>query len=143
MVKSMHRNIGKSLSWLKRIFIAFLFILSVICLVGVIIYSLFRIAVFDNRLYGYIYLVVSVGLFLYFIYRLIRGKKLSSVIHKIAWAFVMICVVLIVIAVALLYGSLFVRFPLIGYISAPILIFCIIVFLPRINIFSTLKKYFS
>ncbi len=137
------KSVHKTIEILKRMIVVFLFVLSEACIVAAVVYGLFRIATFDKRVYAWFFLAVSAILFFYLMYRIVRKKLLSKILLKIAWILFLICFIAALVAVALLYGSLFVRVPLIGFISVPVVIFLFFFLLPKLKVFSTIKKYFS
>jgi hypothetical protein len=123
--------------------VIFFFVLSEAGIVAAIVYGLFRIAIFDKGVYSWFFLAVSSVLFFYLMYRIVRKKLLSKILLQIAWILFLTCFVAALVAVALLYGSLFVRIPLVGFISVPFVIFLFFFLLPKLKVISTMKKYFS
>jgi len=128
---------------LKRVFTALAFIVAVLCVIGIVVYLLYRVADFNSLIYAYVYLAAVVMLFFYFLYWLIRRKYVSRALLRVAWGLVVILSVCVILAAIFLYGALCIRLPLVGFISAPIIIFCLVYFLPRVRFFSRLKRYFS
>lgn len=127
---------------LQRILTAAAFVAAVIGVIGVFVYLLFRVAVFDSQVYAYLYLAAVVVLFVYLLVRLIKRKLIAGVLLRVLWVLIVIASVCSVLAAIFLYGSLCFRYPIAGFISAPIIIFCLIYFLPRLSPLRRLKRYF-
>jgi cytochrome c oxidase assembly factor CtaG len=142
-VRGEEKHIGKSMHLLLRVVTALLFICSVVGLIGIIAYGLFRIAEFDKSLYAWLYLIVAAILLVYGLFRLVRKGSFLPMMRRVSWIFIVIFVVCAIISAALLYGALFIRHPVIGVISAPPLIFCLVFFLPRSNLFRKLRDHFT
>jgi len=138
-----NRHLKRSVNILKAVLTTFLFIVAVTGVVGVVIYALFRVAVFDEVLYAYLFLAVFLVLFGYLLFRLVRRKVLHAVLRRTAWVFIVLCMVCGTIAAAFLYGSLFIRFPIVGFASAPAVLFCLVYLLPRLNLLKKLRRFFS
>ena len=136
-------HIRVSLGILYQVLVAFLFTVSVAVIIGGVVYGLFRMAVLDKRIYAYLYLLVVVVLFLYLLYRLIRKRRIGRVLLRLAWGALVFCLIGAFLSMAVLYGSLFVRFPLAAYISAPVIVFCLVYFLPRLKLLKRLKAILS
>ena len=137
------KHIRRAVIVLQRVLIALAFVAAVIGVIGVFVYLLFRVAVFDSQLYAYLYLAAVVVLFVYLPVMLIKRKLISGVLLRVSWVLIIIVSVCSVLAAIFLYGSLCIRYPLVGFISAPIFIFCLIYFLPRLIPLRRLKRYFS
>ena len=88
------------------------------------------------------YLAVVVLFFVYLIFMLVKRRYLRSVLLRISWVFIVILSVCSILALVFLYGSLCYRNPIAGFITAPILIFCLIYFLPRLKPLRRLKRHF-
>jgi hypothetical protein len=137
------KHIRRAVIVLQRVLTAFAFVTAVIGVIGVFVYLLFRVAVFDSKVYAYLYLAAVVALFVYMVVMLIKRKFISGVLLRISWIFIIIVSVCSVLAAIFLYGSLCTRHPIVGFISAPVIIFCLIYFLPRLSPLRRLKRYFS
>jgi hypothetical protein len=135
-------HIRTSVGILWQILVALLFTASVAAIIGGLVYGLYRIAVFDKRIYAYLFLLVAAALFMYLVFALIKRKKIIAVLRKLAWGVLVLSISCIVLSLAVLYGSLFVRFPLAAYLSAPVIVFCLVYFLPRLKLMKKLKSFF-
>jgi hypothetical protein len=137
------KHIRRAVIVLQRVLTAFAFVTAVIGVIGVFVYLLFRVAVFDSQVYAYLYLAAVVVLFAYMIVMLIKRKLISGVLLRVSWILIIIVSVCLVLAAIFLYGSLCIRYPILGYVSAPIIIFCLIYFLPRLRPLRRINRYFS
>ncbi len=136
------KHIRRAVIVLQRILTAAAFVAAVIGVIGVFVYLLFRVAVFDRQVYAYLYLAAVVVLFVYLLVRIIKRKLIVVVLLRVLWVLIVIASVCSVLAAIFLYGSLCFRYPIVGFISAPIIIFCLIYFLPRFSPLRRLKRYF-
>ncbi len=136
------KHIRRALIVLQRVFTALAFVAAVIGMIGAFVYLFYKIAVFDSQVYAYFYLAVVVLFFVYLLFMLIKRRFIGSVLLRISWVFIVILSVCSILAAIFLYGSLCIRFPIAGFITAPILIFCLIYFLPRLKPLHRLKRYF-
>jgi hypothetical protein len=141
-IEKRNSRVKRSVAIVRRFFATLLFICAVEAVIGIVIYVLHRVAEFDKTLYAYIYLGVTAALFIYLVVRLIRKKLLGGSLLKVTWVLVVLITICGIAAAVLLYGSLFFRFPIAGYISAPFVIFGLIVLLPRMNLLQKLRKLF-
>jgi hypothetical protein len=137
------KHIRRAVTVLQRALTAFAFVAAVIGVIGVFVYLLFRVAVFDSQVYAYLYLAAVVVLFVYMLVMLIKRKLIYGVLLRVSWVLIVIVSVCSVLAVIFLYGSLCIRYPIVGFVSAPIFILCLIYFLPRLSPLRRLKRYFS
>jgi hypothetical protein len=136
-------HIRRSLSIVTQFLSSILFMVGVLGVVGVLIYGLLQVALFDKRVYAYFFLALCVILLCYLVFRLVRRRKLSGVLRKVARVFVVLLMVVGLVALVFIYGSLFVRAPLIAYISAPFVLFFFIYLLPRFNMLQKIRRFFS
>ena len=137
------KYIRRAVIVLQRVITALAFVAAVIGVIGVFVYLLFRVAIFDSQVYAYLYLAAVVVLFVYLLVMLIKRKLISGVLLRVSWVLIVIVSVCSVLAVIFLYGSICIRYPIVGFVSAPIIVFCLIYFLPRISPLRRLKRYFS
>lgn len=136
------KHIRKALILLQRVVTALAFVVGVIGVIGAFVYLFFRIAIFDSQVYAYLYLAVVVLFFVYLLFMLVKRRFIGRVLLRISWVFIVILSVCSILAVIFLYGSLCMRYPIAGFITAPMLIFCLIYFLPRLTPLRRLKRYF-
>jgi hypothetical protein len=136
------KHMRRALTVLKRLFTALGFVSAVIGLIAAVVYLFFRIAVFDNQVYAYLYLAVTLLFFIYVLLLLAKRHLLGRVLLRISWIFIVIFSLCFIVAAVFVYGSLFVRNPVVGFTTAPVLIFCLIYFLPRLKPLRRLKGYF-
>jgi hypothetical protein len=136
-------HLKRSLSLVTQFLSSILFMVGVVGVVGVIIYGLLQVALFDKKMYAYFFLALCVILLGYLVFRLVRRRKLSGVLRKVARVFVVLLIIMGLVALVFIYGSLFVRAPLIAYISAPFVLFFFIYLLPRLNALQKIRRFFS
>ncbi len=127
---------------LKRFLIIILLVVSIIAVVAILIYGFYRIAVYSRSLYSIVFYIALSGLFIYYVCRSIRKKRFTKVLLKITKVLSKIVIILFIVAFIILYGAFFIRYPLIGFIVTPVLIFAVIVANSKLSLFSLFKKYF-
>jgi len=137
---AMRKILVKTIKVLKRFLFIFLFILSSASVMGIIVYGLFRVAVFNKRIYSFLFVAVCAVVLFYFTCRAVRRKNLSSVLLKIAKPVVVIIAAGTVLSAVMLFGGFIIRYPVLGSISAPFLIFSALYFIPKVKISSLFKK---
>jgi hypothetical protein len=136
------KHIRRALIVLQRFITALGFVVAVIGIIGAFVYLFFRIAIFDSQIYAYLYLAVVVLFFVYLFFMLIKRRYLGRVLLRISWVFIVWLSVCTILAAIFLYGSLCFQYPVVGFITAPVLIFCLIYFLPRLKPLRRLKRHF-
>jgi len=141
-IEDKKKHIRRAFVVLQRVVTGLAFIVAVIGVIGAFVYLFYKIAVFDSQVYAYLYLAVVVLCFVYLIFMLIKRKYIGSVLLRISWVIIATLSVCSILAAIFLYGALCIRYPIAGFITAPILIFCLIYFLPRLKPLRRLKRYF-
>jgi hypothetical protein len=135
-----NQHIKRSFAILKQVLTAFLTMVGIVGAVGVLVYGLLQVALFDKKVYAYFFLALCVGLFGYMMYRLVKRRMLSGILRKVIWFIFVLFIFGGIIALVFLYGSLFVRAPLIAYISAPFVLFSLFYLLPRLNVVQKIRR---
>jgi hypothetical protein len=138
-----NKHIRRSFAILKQVLAAFLIMVGAVGAVGVLVYGLLRLALFDKQVYAYFFLALCVVLFGYLMYRLVKRRKLSGILRKAAWVLLVLCLFAGIAALVFLYGSLFIRAPLVAYISAPFVLFFLFYLLPRLNTLQKIRRFLS
>jgi hypothetical protein len=127
---------------LKKLFVIIFLIIGIVGGIGLLIYALYRVATFSKSIYAIIFYIALCCLIVFYAYKGIRKKVLSTVLLKLARVFMKILVILCIVSAIMLYGSLVVRYPIGGGIATPFLITLLLIGGLRFNIFSFFKKIF-
>jgi len=141
-IQDRKKHIRRALTVLQRFITALGFVVAVIGIISAFVYLFFRIAIFDSQIYAYLYLAVVVLFFVFLCFMLIKRRYLGLVLLRISWVFIGMLSVCAILAAIFLYGSLCFRYPVVGFTTAPVLIFCLIYFLPRLKPLRRLKRHF-
>jgi hypothetical protein len=121
------RYVSGILKVFKNIVLVVLIILAVAALVGVFVYSLYRLATASRTLYSYIFLGVFSITILFFVARSIRRKTFLHIALKFARFFYGLIIFGAVLGILALLGAFLIRFPVAGAIAAPFVIGGVIV----------------
>ena len=121
------RYVSGILKVLKNILLVVLIILTVSALVGVFVYSLYRLATANRTLYSYIFLGVFSTTILFFTVRSIQRKKFLRIALKFARFFYGLFIFGAVLAILALLGAFLLRFPVAGAVASPFVIGGVIV----------------
>ncbi len=78
---------------------------------------------------------------IYFVLRAIRKGELTRILLKITRLVISCVFVVCILAAVVFYGGFIVRYPLLGGISAPPVIFLALYFLPKVHFFNLMKRY--
>jgi hypothetical protein len=126
--------VKKAFTTLKRAAVALGFLLSVVVVVGLIVYLLYRVAVFDKETYALLFYGCSAALFTYFVYRALRRHTLIRVVLRVLRVLLVMTTVCGVVFAYALLGGLIVRRPFVGIpVTLPIL-FASFYLLPKLNL---------
>jgi hypothetical protein len=141
-VQDRKKHIRRAFVVLTRAATALGFVVAVIGVIGAVVYLFFRIAVFDRKVYAYLYLAVAALFFVYVLILLLRRKLIGTMLLRISWVFIVMLSVCAILAAIFLYGTLFIRYPFAGSVTAPVLVFCLVYFLPRLKPLRRIKGHF-
>lgn len=130
------------LRFFKWLFILLMIVVIVITSLWVFIYSLYRIAIFSRLLYSYVFITVLAGVLLFFFVKSIKQKKFSRIVLKFTKFLLTAIMVLLIMASFMMYGAFFLRYPLIGIIISPGLVFIIVLAASKWKPFHFFKKIF-
>jgi hypothetical protein len=100
------------------------------------------VATFNRSVYAIIFYIALCGLIVFYTFRGIQKKLLTSVLLKVARVLVKISIILCIISAGLLYGALIVRHPIGGGIATPFLITLIIIAGLKFKFFTFFRKIF-
>ena len=128
---------------LKQLFIIVLLIIGIVGGIGSLIYVLFKVATYSRSIYAVIFYIALCCLILFYTYKGVRKKVLSTVFLKLARVFIKTIVIICIVSAVMLYGALVARYPVGGGIATPFLITILLIGGLRFNIFSFLKKLFE
>ena len=117
-------------------------IIGIVGGVGSLIYVLYRVAMFNRSVYAIIFYIALCGLIVFYTFRGIQKKLLTSVLLKVARVLVKISVILCIVSAVMLYGALVVRYPVGGGIATAFLITLIIIAGLRFRFFTFFRKIF-
>ncbi len=121
----------------------FFFILASMAGIVVMVYGLYRIAIFNKRVYGFMFLTAAAFMCSYFGYQLFRRQVVSKLFFKALKVVVLTCFSLLIVTAFALCGALILRSPIVGTISVVILLFIVFYLLPKLHVFTRIKRYFS
>jgi hypothetical protein len=139
----MKDDLTKVAGLLKRILTFLFFVCITVSSIWLFIYVLYRIAIYSTRLYTLFFSGCAAVTLAYFIIRGLRKNVLSSVVRTMIRVFLSFLYIVSIIAVFVVYGGFTVRYPVIGGVGAPFILFAALYFLPRLHFFNLVKRYFS
>ena len=128
---------------LKQLCIIILLIIGIVGGIGSLIYVLLKVATYSRSIYAVIFYIALCCLILFYTYKGVRKKVLSTVFLKLARVFIKIIVIICIVSAVMLYGAGVVRYPLVGGIATPFLITILLIGGLRFIIFSFLKKLYE
>ncbi len=142
-MESTKKNFNTMIRFLKQFLLIGLIIVIVTASVGIFIYALYRIALISRTLYSWIFLSVMFGFIMYFVARSISRKIFSKIILQFAKFFFTLILILFSVSLCMLYAAFILRYPQIGIIITPGVVFIIIFTVSRWNLFSWIKNIYN
>jgi hypothetical protein len=136
------RYTPKILKFFQQFFSVIIILAVVVALLGIFIFTLYRVAMFSTTLYTFIFLLVLCGFIVFFSIKSIRKKTFSTTILKFLKFLVITIFTGAIIALIMLYAAFVLRFTLIGIIITPFLIVAFILLFSKFNIFAYVKNIF-
>ncbi|MFW6138566.1 MAG: hypothetical protein ACOC7U_05280 [Spirochaetota bacterium] len=131
------------MDFLKKIFIFLGIALGVVALLAGVVYLFYWFALFSRKAYSIFFLCCVVGVVVFLIVRAVKRKKIAESLHKASRFMIKMVLVFAAVSAAALYGAFLMRYPLLGLLAAPVMVFFGFFVLPRLNIIKSIKKYLS
>lgn len=126
--------IRKIVTTLTRAAMAVGFLVAVVGILGLIVYSLYRVAETDKELYAVLFYACTGILFAFFVYKAVRRRLLARILLKVLRVVVVMVTICAVIGVYALLVGVIIRRPIIGIPLALPVLFATFYLLPKIDL---------